>query len=286
MPTVDANATTIAFKQSGRGAPLVLLHGAEADHSMFDAFGALLALHFTVIAYDQRDSGATHNPETPYGLDELAEDAAALIEVLGYERAHVFGTSLGGAIAQVLAVRHPERVGGLVLASTFRAGAPPLSINPEVFPKLAALRAGLPGTATEIAQYFFPADYIAAHPDVVNIFTGNIRDAAQKQRRAGILARPVTIDLGAITAPTLVLAGAGDRLIPPAHTLSLAREIAGARTATVMDVGHVGAIQDPAAVAREVLAFLGECQSSNQAMTRAGGNNHDSAGGRSRRDLR
>jgi 3-oxoadipate enol-lactonase len=256
MRTVEANGTLIACKQNGHGAPVILIHGAEADHSMFDAFGALLAEHFTVIAYDQRDSGATRNPPTPYGIGEMADDAAALIAALGYERAHVFGTSLGGVIAQVLAVRHPQRVDRLVLSSTFRAGLPPMAINPDAFPRLASLRAGLPGTAAEIATYFFPAAHIAAHPGVIDIFAGNSRDAGQKQRRAAILARPVENDLAAITAPTLVLVGAGDRLIPPAHTLSLAHEIAGARTVSIAGLGHVGTLQDPRAVAREVLAFL------------------------------
>lgn len=256
MRTVAANGTTIAYAQSGQGAPIVLLHGAEADHSMFDAFAALLAARFTVIAYDQRDLGDTRNPPTPYGLGEMADDAAALIAALGYERAHVFGTSLGGAIAQVLAARHPRRVDRLVLSSTFRAGTPPLAINPEVFPRLAALRAGLPGTAPEIARFFFPDDFIARHPEVAGIFAGNRRDEAQKQRRARILAHPVALDLGAIAAPTLVLVGTEDRLIPPAHSLSLAREIANARTASLAGLGHVGTIQDPAAVAHAVLAFL------------------------------
>lgn len=286
MPTIDANGTSIAFRQSGKGAPIVLIHGAEADHSMFDAFGALLARYFTVIAYDQRDSGATRNPPTPYGLDELADDAGQLIAALGYERAHIFGTSLGGAIAQVLAARHAQRVDRLVLSSTFRPGTPPLSINPEVFPKLAALRGGLPETAAEIAGYFFPSRYITAHPEVVSIFTGNSRDAAQKQRRAGILARPVELDIGAIMAPTLVLVGAEDRLIPPAHTLSLAREIANVRITTIPDVGHVSTIQDPTAVAREVLAFLRHDAIDKAITTTTGGNDHDSARGGPRHTLR
>jgi pimeloyl-ACP methyl ester carboxylesterase len=285
MRTIEANGTSIAYKQSGGGAPVILVHGAEADHSMFDVFGALLAEHFTVIAYDQRDSGATRNPPTPYGISEMADDAAALIAGLGHERAHVFGTSLGGVIAQVLAARHPQCVERLVLSSTFRAGVPPLSINPEVFPRLAALRAGLPGTAAEIATYFFPARHIAAHPEVVGIFSGNSRDAGQRQRRAAILARPVESNLAAITAPTLVLVGAEDRLIPPAHTLSLAKEIAGARTVSIAGLGHVGTLQDPHAVAREVLAFL-RADAADETTTTPGGNHHDHAGGRSRRAVR
>jgi 3-oxoadipate enol-lactonase len=269
LRNVDANGMSIACKVTGSGPPVVLIHGAEADHSMFDGFGSLLAEHFSVIAYDQRDSGGTRNPPAPYGLDEMAGDAAALIAALGYERAHVFGTSLGGVIAQVLAARHPGRIDRLVLSSTFRAGVSPLSINPEVFPGLAALRAGLPGTAAEIATYFFPAAHTAAHPEVVDIFNGTSRTAEQRQRRAGILARAVACDLAAITAPTLVLVGADDRLIPPAHTLSLARDLANARAAVLPGLGHVGTLQAPDAVAREVIAFL---------KARSGGNDHESAG--------
>ena len=256
MDTISANDTTIAFKRTGKGPPLLLLHGAEADHSQFDAFGALLAPHFTVIAYDQRDSGETRNSPSLYGPAELADDAGALIAALGYQRAHVFGTSLGGVIAQLLAARHATRIDRLVLASTFRPGMQLSSVNPEEFPKIAALRSRLPESASELAQYFYTRDYLAAHPEVANRFKGNKRTPEQKQRRGAILSQPVAFSYGAIAAPTLVLAGAEDRLIPPAHTLSLAREIAGARTAEIAGVGHVGTIQNPAAIAREVQAFL------------------------------
>ncbi len=276
---IDANGTSIAFAQRGKGLPLILIHGAEADHSMFDAFAALLAPHFEVIAYDQRDSGGTRNPAQSYGLDDLADDAAALIAALGHQRAHVFGTSLGGVIAQVLAVRHPERVDRLVLSSTFRAGTPPLTINPETFTRLATLRAGLPDTAAEIARHFFPDDHIARHSEVIGIFSGSGRTADQRQRRAGILARPVTVDLGAITAPTLVLAAAEDRLIPPAHTLALAKEIDGAQTVAIDGVGHVATIQDPARVAAAVITFLAAAGSTRT----IGGNNNERSERRSHR---
>jgi 3-oxoadipate enol-lactonase len=256
MERTEANGISISFKRSGEGPPLVLLHGAEADHAMFDAFAARLAPHFTVIAYDQRDSGGTRNPATPYGLGELADDLAALIAGLGLSRAHVFGTSFGGAIAQVAAVRHPARIDRLVLASTFRVGVSVASINPEGFPRFAELRAKLPESLSAFAEYFFPPSYIATYPQALGIFSGNKRDAGQRERRGAVLAQPIAISLADIKAPTLVLAGRDDRLIPPAHTLSLAREIAGARTAVIDGVGHVGTIQDPAAVAAQVIAFL------------------------------
>jgi pimeloyl-ACP methyl ester carboxylesterase len=256
MARCEANGTSITFKRSGEGPPLFLLHGAEADHSMFDAFGAQLAPHFTVIAYDQRDTGGTRNPYAPYGFRELADDLAALIAALGFARAHVFGTSFGGAIAQVAAARHSARIDRLVLASTFRVGVPLASINPEGFPRFAELRSRLPESLPAFAEYFFTPSYIASHPEALAIFTGNRRDAGQRERHGAVLAQPTEVALGEIKTPTLVLAGSEDRLIPPAHTLSLAREIAGARTALIPGVGHVGTIQDPAAVAAEMIAFL------------------------------
>ncbi|WP_426434621.1 alpha/beta fold hydrolase [Bradyrhizobium genosp. P] len=256
MRTIDANSTATTYARTGEGPPLLLLHGAEADHSMFDALAPLLAPRFTVIAYDQRDSGGTQNPASPYGFDDLADDAAALIAALGHPRAHVFGTSFGGAIAQVLAARHPERVDRLILSSTFRVGVPLSSINPEGFPRFAELRSRLPETLHEFAEYFFPRDHIADHPEVLAVFTENRRDAGQRQRRAAVLQKPIAVDLSAIAAATLVTVGAEDRLIPPAHTLALAKDIRDARTVVIPGTGHVGTIQNPLAVATAVQAFL------------------------------
>jgi pimeloyl-ACP methyl ester carboxylesterase len=275
---IEANGTTIAFKRSGKGPPLLLLHGAEADHSMFDAFAPLLADDFTVIAYDQRDSGDTTNPASPYGFEELADDAAALIAALGYERANVFGTSFGGVIAQVLASNHPERIDRLVLSSTFRPGAPLPSINPE-FPRFAELRSRLPGSAREFAEFFFTRDYLAAHPEASSIFGGNKRTEEQKARRGAVIPRPIAVDLTRITATTLVVVGAEDRLIPPAHTLSLAKDIKCAKTATIAGVGHVATRQNPAAVAAAVKTFL-HADTSQEHMTEENGHGRSRGGSR------
>lgn len=253
---IEANGISNAFKRIGTGSPIVLLHGAEADHSMFDAFAAELSSRFTVIAPDQRDSGSTKNPDAAYGFDDLADDVGEMIAALGYPRAHVFGTSLGGAIAQLVATRHPSKVDRLILSSTFRVGMPITEINPAGAPKLAELRGKLPGSLRELAGFFFPETYLQAHPEALNIFTGNKRTDDQKKRRAVIAAKPVKCNLADIKSPTLVLAGSEDRLIPPSHTFSLANDIAQSRTASIPGVGHVGTIQAPALVAAEVSAFL------------------------------
>ena len=147
-----------------------------------------------------------------------------------------------------------------MLSSTFRPGAPLPSINPE-FPKFAELRSRLPDSIGEFAKFFFTPDYLAKHPEALSVFAANKRTDEQKARRGAVIPRPISVDIRKITAPTLVLVGAEDRLIPPAHTLSLAREIANARTVTIPGVGHVGTRQDPAAVAAVVKEFLQEKKS-------------------------
>ena len=141
MRRLEANGTTIAYARTGTGPPIVLMHGAEADHSMFAPLAVQLARHLTVIAYDQRDSGDTRNPERPYTLEDMGDDAAALIKGLGMEKAHVYGTSLGSLIAQSLAVHHPECVDRLVLAAAIRIGRTLAEIAPETAGRMRELRA-------------------------------------------------------------------------------------------------------------------------------------------------
>lgn len=256
MQSFGSNGVVTAYEQTGRGEPIVLLHGGEADHSMFDGLARELAARFTVIAYDQRDSGGTRNPPSSYSLADLADDAAALIQGLGYDRAHVFGTSLGGLIAQVLAARHPGRIDRLVLSSTWKVNKSPLDVNADVFRTLASYRGDTIANAPRIAEYFFPPDYLRVRPELIEIFRGSTRDDGQKARRGALLAQPVAADLAGFDRPTLLLVGGDDRLIPNAETFALARDLAHVETRTIANVGHVASIQAPERVAEAVSAFL------------------------------
>jgi 3-oxoadipate enol-lactonase len=257
MLRLEANGTTIAYTRSGRGPPIVLMHGAEADHSMFAALTAQLEKHLTVIAYDQRDSGETSNPSQPYTLEDMGEDAAALIQGLGFERAHVYGTSLGSLIAQSLAVRHPKRLDRLVLAAPIRIGRTLAEIVPETAAQLRQLRADREKNAEEIARIFYPEPHLAAHPELLEPFKLQRRTPEQLQRRTALLGPSPMLDLSRITAPTLVLAGRDDRLVPYAHSVSIAKEIRLAQTLILEGVGHVNAIQAPERVAQAIFQFLG-----------------------------
>lgn len=256
MQSFEANGVVTAYHKTGRGAPLVLLHGGEADHAMFDGLARALNDHFTVIAYDQRDSGATRNPASPYSLADLADDAAALIRGLGYDRTHVMGTSLGGLVAQVLAARHSDVIDRLILSSTWKVNKSPLEVNANAFRTLASYRTDTAANAAKIAEFFFPPDCLRDRPKLIEIFRGNSRDDGQKARRGAILAQPVAADLSTFDRPTLLLAGSEDRLIPNVETFAVARDLKRVETRVIEQVGHVSSVQAPERVAEAVIAFL------------------------------
>jgi len=256
MQSVQANGITTAFVREGDGPPLLLMHGSEADHSMFDAVARLLSRTFTVIAYDQRDCGRTQNSSQAYTLGDLADDAAALITALGLAKADVYGTSLGGIVAQLLAARHPDRVDRLVLGSTWRAGLSPIDVNPDVVRSLVALRADPAANAPRIAEFFFPADYLRVHPHTVELFRRGAPDDVRRTRRQAVTLTAESADLSGFPRPVLLLAGADDRLIPNSATFALKDHIPDATTVALEGVGHAGATHAPDLVAKAVADFL------------------------------
>ena len=238
------------------GPPLVLMHGAEADRSMFAALVPLLEPHFTVIAYDQRDCGGNEGPTGGSTLEDLAHDAFALIRSLGYERAHVFGSSFGGRVAQALALLHPEAVDRLVLGSTWPLPHSYEALYPEGAHRILALRAALPATAEELAGWFFPEAFLQERPELRRIFANARPQTERSQRRARTVATTLNLSPAAIEAPTLVLAGELDRVVPAQLTLQLAALVPNSDPLLLDGVGHVTVMQAPQRVADALSGFL------------------------------
>jgi pimeloyl-ACP methyl ester carboxylesterase len=245
-----------AYAMSGNGPPLLLIHGAEASRHMFDAIEPLLAKRFTVVAYDQRDCGDTQNPEVPATLSQLAEDAAALLRGLGFERAHVFGSSFGGRIAQVLAARQPARVDRLVLGSTWALPHSLAVLNPEGSRLIAELRSRLPESAGELARLFFPDSLLAQKPELRGFFS-QVRPASDRSlRRTQAVNDSPDIRLSDIAARTLLIAGDSDRIVPPRLTAEIAVQIRDCRQILLAGVGHATCLQAPAEVAQAIVRFI------------------------------
>ena len=252
---VQAGEVRVAFDREGHGPALVLMHGAEASRQMFAALLPHLAKHFTVIAYDQRDCGETEGPERAATLVDLAHDAHQFIKALGLRRAHVFGSSFGGRVAQALALLHPRSVDRLVLASTWPLPRPYEELCPDAR-HLAELRRGLPETAEELATWFFPEAFLQQQPALRRIFANARPESARSARRAATVATTLENGVADIVAPTLVLAGELDRVVPPTVTLAMAGRIRGADAVLLPAIGHVTAMQAPEVLAHHMVRFL------------------------------
>ena len=250
MPFCDADGLSIHYEMSGNGDRLLAISGTGGDLRRHPSPGqGPLGRHFTVLAYDQRGLGQTEVPEGPYTMAQYGDDAAALLDAMGWEDSLVLGTSFGGMVAQELAIRHPERVRRLVLACTSAGGAGGASYPPHELADLGPQERL--GRQLELMDTRWDAAWRSAHPDEVRLFgegfehsVGTPGTRLQLEARRG---HDTSSRLGAIGCPTLVCGGRFDGIAPPANSEFLAAQIPDARLA-MFDGGHLFLLQDPAAI--------------------------------------
>ncbi|MGW4651931.1 alpha/beta fold hydrolase [Kitasatospora sp. NPDC004289] len=291
--TVPADGLELWAEEFGaEGDPVVLLvMGAQAQGVQWNdgLVARLVAGGLRVIRYDHRDTGRSSVVDFaahPYTVRDLATDALAVLDAVGARRAHVVGASLGGVIAQRLAVSHPERVLSLTVLSSQPLGTdtaaalarmlaseqPAADELPLPTPELmAALMASLPDPAAGPEGYlaarmplwrvlhgpelpFDPAEYEAMER-LVHARARDLR-AGLNHTMAGAAGSGDTGELAGISAPTLVLHGTRDPLFPPAHARATAEAIPGARLVLVDGLGHSLPRALDARLAAEVLAHV------------------------------
>lgn len=132
MPIVEVAGTELHYVRAGEGEPMLLIQGMSATHLTWGRpFLAALEPSFDCIAFDHRGMGRSGSAELPFTIADLAADAAGLLEALGIERAHVVGISMGGMVAQELALAHPERLRTLTLGATYCGGPEGTLMDPE-----------------------------------------------------------------------------------------------------------------------------------------------------------
>ncbi|WP_375786970.1 alpha/beta fold hydrolase [Bradyrhizobium sp. Pha-3] len=249
----------IAFRITGAGFPLLMFHGAEGDHQIYDKLQDALGSSVTAISFDQRDCGLSEYPSAePYTLKDVAHDAVRLIDTFGHESVDVLGNSIGGILAQLMAYYWPERVRRLVLGLTWPADERLTDLNPEgIARRIQYSQMGEAGQLL-IAELMSSPDYVAAHPEILtdlrSLKTEPKPDAYQRRRAA--FAVPIDIDPGRIHHETLIIAGEVDQMVPAAVTQRLVTRLPNTKFELLPNAGHLAARQFPNELASLIRSFL------------------------------
>lgn len=250
----------------GDGEPLLLIQGMSGHHLHWgEPFMTLLERDFDCIAIDHRSTGLSPRTDEAFTLRDLAEDAVAVLDELALDSAHVLGISMGGMVAQELVLAHPERVRRLVLGCTY-AGGPGQALSPQETLQVLmegmqsgdrerALRAAWSVNVSEAfdadaANYDTFREIAATRPVAVEVIM------RQMQAIAG---HDTSARLGEIDAPTLVVHGTEDRMLPCANGEAIAAAIPGARFEALEGIGHMFWVEQPE---RSAELVRGHCLSS------------------------
>src|SRR5471032_413942 len=262
MPQVSHDGVEIDWEARGAGDPLLLIMGLGATREWWDRITPTLAARYRTILFDNRGVGRSSVPPGPYSIPGMADDAAAVLDAAGVASAHVFGASMGGMIAQELALRHPARVCSLILGCTACGGKEAVPASREV---AAALGARSTMTREEAMWVMAPHIFDASTPrekvaeDIaIRLRSTVTNDGYFAQLQAvrswsGTYAR-----LGALTMPTLVIHGETDELVPPENGRVVARAIPGAALVMIPHASHIFITDQFEAASGAILSFLGK----------------------------
>lgn len=266
MPEAQSNGITINYRRQGQGAPLVLIAGLGYSQWMWHRMAPILAEQFEVITFDNRGVGGSDKPPGPYNAQMLAADTAGLLQALDVPQAAIMGHSMGGFVAQALALEFPEVVQRLILSATNFGGPNHVPTSQEAMAilldssgdRLARFQRGLsvstaPGFAERQPQVV--ADIRSYHEE-----NPQPPEAYQAQLAIGLglFSAEAAFEerLPQVEAPTLILSGEHDRVVPPQNAALLAQKIPKSTVHVLPGAGHLFPLETPAEAARIVAQFL------------------------------
>jgi pimeloyl-ACP methyl ester carboxylesterase len=257
MPLAKLNGININYQVQGQGEPLMMIMGFTANRSGWMPQIPFFKKYYRVITFDNRGVGKSDKPPGPYSTKMMADDTVRLMDLLGIEKAHIMGVSMGGMIAQELAINYPQRVTKLVLACTYASQdetsgdtleqAKFLQLTPEK--KISAMV----GLAFNKPLYRFTFALLARVQTKFMRTSDTVGIAGQSEacRKHNTLER-----LSLITAHTLVIVGTGDRIIKPVSSEVIAGKIPNAKLVRVEGGSHYFSFEMKSVFNREVLNFL------------------------------
>jgi len=265
MAITKVGDINIYHEVHGEGEPLVLIQGyGGSSRGWFLSFPVFSKKH-RVVVFDNRGTGLTDKPDIPYTMAMMADDTIGLLDSIGIDVAHVLGLSMGGFIAQHFALRCPERVISLVLACTHCGGTQQIAPDPEALAHLFDFERMQRMTLEEISREMLPhiisQQFIDNNPDIVQQF---VKKSAEYPtplhgftRQGEAIAGHDTYDrLPEIKAPTLVIAGDADKIVPVENSRILADRIADTELVLLENMGHGFFIEAADEFNKTVIDFL------------------------------
>lgn len=263
MPSIKAGDINLEYFIDGSGPPLLMIMGFSGSATSWgDPFVRELGKHFTTIRFSNRGTGESDKPNDAFTIRTMADDTANLLDALEIERPHVLGISMGGMIAQEFAINYPSKVNGLVLGCTSTGPAHGVTATPETM----ALMAPPPGlTPAEMFRNAFPALISPGFVESgVNFLDAMINESLQRPtpmptlgQQMGAIMQHDTFDrLPQIKAPTLIIHGDVDMLVPAENANILAKQIPGVQQQWVKGAAHMFFWEQPQAAAKQITEFL------------------------------
>lgn len=274
MATNRVGDIDVYCEEHGAGQPLLLIMGLAADSTAWMFQIPDFSKEYRTVVFDNRGVGRTSKPPGPYTIRQMADDAAGLLDALRIDRCHVLGVSMGGMIAQELALHHPDRVRGLVLACTYPE--PGADVERQQQLSLAQFGGSLgPDGQMKIDlgaidplsffQHLLPTvfnpEFIERElMNLMQVFAGAFQYGFSMEailgQVAAAMSHKTTDRLHRIKSPTLVITGDADRLIPPGSSDVLAKHIPGAKLVKIPGGSHGFNFETPDVFNRAVLDFL------------------------------
>jgi 3-oxoadipate enol-lactonase len=284
MPFVENQGTKIYWDEQGQGPAVLMIMGLGYASVMWHRTRPILAQRFRTLAFDNRGVGSSDVPPGPYSIAAMAADAAAVLDAAEVAGAHVFGVSMGGMIAQEFALQFPGRTRSLILGCTSPGGPSAVRAESNVIDILLTRGMTPEQARTAILPYIYDAATPQSRIDEDISLRRNWLPSPQgyAAQVMAIRAWEAYSRIAHINAPTLVLHGRSDALIPVANGELIARRIPGAKFVLLEQASHMFLSDQTAAANAEILAFL----SSQQEQTPGSENERlDSAGRATQADI-
>jgi pimeloyl-ACP methyl ester carboxylesterase len=262
MPIAKTENLDIYYEIIGQGEPLVMIRGIGSNVDHWYEQVPILSKKYRLLVFDNRGIARSSDPGGSFSTKNMAADTSALMEAVGIKRAHVLGYSMGGMIAQELALAYPEKINGLILVATDCGISLRIKARPEysrLFSEM--IRLGTNEAKTAAAGCLFAKQTFESRPNIIERYADvSLRfPAPQKtleRQWEAITRHDACGRLQNITAPTLAITGSEDVLIPPENSRVLAERIPDARVRSIDGGGHLFVVEQAQQFNEAVFGFL------------------------------